>query len=153
VAVIPIGGMVDAITEWQSDVVYQNGVRMSFSSEGRPHPDGIRFVGTEGWIHINGGGAMTASRESVLSLVVKPDGVHLYATSGPHRNFLDCIRTRRTTAASAEIGHHATTTCNIVEIAARVGRPLKWDARTERFVGDDAANRLLSQPMRLPWQV
>jgi predicted dehydrogenase len=153
VAVIPSGGMVDAITEWQSEVVYANGVRMSFSSEGKPYPDGIKFIGTEGWIHINGGGAMTASRESVLTSVIRPEEAHLYFTSGPHRNFLDCIRTRRAAAASAEIGHHATTTCNIVEIAARVGRSLKWDAQTERFVGDEAANRLLSQPMRSPWQV
>ena len=153
VAVAPSGGMVDAITEWQSDVVYQNGVRMSFSSEGKPHPDGIRFVGAEGWIHINGGGAMTASRESILTSVIRPDEVHLYSTSGPHRNFLDCIRTRRATAASAEIGHHATTTCNLVEIAGRLGRSLKWNARTERFVGDEAANRSLSQPMRSPWRV
>jgi len=26
---------------------------MSCSSEGNPHPDGIRFVGTEGWIHVS----------------------------------------------------------------------------------------------------
>ncbi|MFA6563297.1 MAG: Gfo/Idh/MocA family oxidoreductase [Verrucomicrobiia bacterium] len=153
VAVIPSGGMVDAITEWRSDVVYQNGVRMSFSSEGKPHPDGIRFVGTDGWIHINGGGAMTASRESVLTSVIGSNEVHLYSTSGPHRNFLDCIRSRRLTAASAEIGHHATTTCNLVETAGYLGRSLKWDAATERFIGDEAANRLLSQPMRSPWRV
>lgn len=151
VAVIPSGGMVDVIVEWQSEVRYQNGVRMSFSSEGKPHPDGIRFVGTEGWIHINGGGHMTASRDDVLTSVIGPDEAHLYATSGPHRNFLDCIRTRRATAASAEIGHHATTTCNLVEIAGRLGRSLKWDAQTERFVDDEAANRLLSQPMRSGW--
>ena len=153
VAVIPVGGMVDAIVEWQSEVRYQNGVRMSFSSEGKPHPDGIRFVGTDGWIHINGGGVMTASRESVLTSVIGPEEAHLYATSGPHRNFLGCIRTRRPTAASAEIGHHATTTCNLVEIAARLGRTLTWNAATERFVNDEAANRFLSQPVRSPWRV
>lgn len=153
VAVIPRGGIVDTITAWHAEVRYENGVLLSFSSEGQPHPDGIRFVGTDGWIHITGGGTMTASRESVLTSVIKPDEEHLYSTSGPHRNFLDCIRTRGTTAASAEIGHHATTTCNLVEIAGRLGRSLRWDARIERFIGDETANRLLSQPMRSPWSV
>jgi predicted dehydrogenase len=153
VAVIPAGGLVDAIIEWRAEVLYENGVRMSFSNERNPHPDGIRFMGTDGWIHINGGGAMTASREDVLKSVIGPEEIHLYAASGPHRNFLDCIRTRRPAAACAGIGHHATTTCNVVEIAARLGRRLKWNGHAERFVGDEQANRLLSQPMRSPWHI
>jgi len=35
----------------------------------------------------------------------------------------------------------------------RVGRPLKFDGKTERFVGDDAANRLLTRPPRPPFVV
>ena len=41
----------------------------------------------------------------------------------------------------------------IAEISIRLGRKLKWDPTTEKFVGDDQANRLLSTPMRAPWQL
>ena len=148
---IPADGLVDDAIVWRSDVLYENGVRMSYSSEGNPHPDGIRFVGTEGWIHITGGGALSANPVDVLKSVIGPGEIHLYAGLEHHRNFLDCVKTRQTTAASAEIGHHATTTCNLAEISARVGRRVKWDPEGERIMGDDEADRMLGRAMRSPW--
>jgi hypothetical protein len=133
-------------------VIYENGVKMSYSSEGHPHPDGIRFIGTEGWIHITGGGFLSAGPEGVLKSVIGPEEIQLYTSPGHHRNFLDCIKTRRLTAASAEIGHHATTTCNLVDISARLGRKLKWNPVRERFINDETANRLLSRAIRAPWR-
>jgi predicted dehydrogenase len=150
---IPADGLVDDAIAWRSEVVYDNGVRMSYSSEGNPHPDGIRFVGTQGWIHVTGGGTLSAGDADVLKSVIGPDEVHLYASPGHHRNFLDCIRTRQPTAACAEVGHHATTTCNLVEISARLGQKVAWDAETQRVVGDEAGNRLLSRAMRSPWRL
>jgi predicted dehydrogenase len=150
---VPADGLIDDAISWRSEVVYENGVEMSYSSEGHPHPDGIRFVGTEGWIHVTGGGTMSADPPDVLTSAIGPNDVHLYTSPGHHRNFLDCIKTRRPTAASAEIGHHATTTCNLVEISARLGRELRWDPKVERFIGDEQANRLLSRAMRAPWRM
>ena len=155
---VPADGLVDDALAWQTEVIYENGVRMSYSSEGHPYPDGIRFVGTEGWIHISGGGALSASPAGVVQSVIGPGELHLYASPEHHRNFLDCIRTRQPAAASAEIGHHATTTCNLAEISASLGvgarhasPVLKWDAQAERFVDDDEANRMLGRALRSPW--
>ena len=152
-AEIPGDGLVDDAIAWQSEVVYENGVKMSYSSEGNPHPDGIRFIGTEGWIHITGGGTLSAHPAEVLKSVIGPNDIHVYASPGHHRNFLDCIKTRRPTAATAEVGHHATTTCNLVEMSARLGRKLRWDSTTERFTNNERADRLLSRAMRAPWRV
>jgi len=150
---VPADGLVDATLAWQTEVVYDNGVRMSYSSEGHPHPDGIRFVGTEGWIHATGGGALTAAPTELLQSVISPAELHLYAGPEHHRNFLDCIRSRQPAAASAQIGHHATTTCNLAEISARLGRKVKWDPRAERFMEDDEANRMLGRALRSPWAI
>jgi predicted dehydrogenase len=150
---IPADGLVDDAIAWQSEIVYENGVTISYSSQGNPHPDGIRFIGTEGWIHITGGGTLSANPTDVLSSTIGPNEIHLYASPGHHRNFLNCIKTRRPAAARAEIGHHATTTCNLVEISARLGRKLIWDPKTERFINDEAANRFLSRAMRSPWHI
>ncbi|MBE0535446.1 MAG: Gfo/Idh/MocA family oxidoreductase [Phycisphaerae bacterium] len=149
----PADGLIDCPIAWQSEIVYANGVKMSYSSEGNPHPDGIRFVGTEGWIHISGNGTTKADPAGVLTSVIGPDELHLYGSPGHHRNFLDCIKSRQVTAASADIGHNATTTCNLVEISARLGRPLKWDSQAESFVNDTAADRLLSRATRMPWRL
>jgi len=150
---IPADGLVDDAIAWQSEVSYSNGVRMSYSSEGNPHPDGIRFIGTEGWIHVTGGGTLSADPAPVLTSVIKPGELHLHRSPEHHRNFLDCIKTRQRTAASAQIGHSATTTCNLVEIAARVARKVKWDAQAGRCVDDDAADRLRTRTMRSPWHL
>ncbi len=149
----PARGLVDTPVAWRAEIVYDNGVTMSYSSEGNPHPDGIRFIGSEGWIHVNGGGALTANPTEVLKSVIGPGEIHLYAATEHHRNFLDCIRTRQPATACPEVGHHATTTCNLVEIAARVGRSVSWDAKAERFIGDDQANRMLQRAMRSPWRI
>ncbi|MBN2316519.1 MAG: Gfo/Idh/MocA family oxidoreductase [Sedimentisphaerales bacterium] len=150
---IPGDGLIDDAIAWRSEVTYENGVKMSYSSEGNPHPDGIRFVGTEGWIHVTGGGTLSAHSVDGLKSVIGPNEVHLYASPGHHRNFLDCIKVRRPTAAAPEIGHHATTTCNLVEISARLGRKLMWNPTTERFVNDQTADRYLSRAMRAPWRL
>ncbi|MFH1718513.1 MAG: Gfo/Idh/MocA family oxidoreductase, partial [Planctomycetota bacterium] len=39
---IPADGLVDDAVAWQSEVIYENEVTMSYSSEANPHPDGIR---------------------------------------------------------------------------------------------------------------
>jgi predicted dehydrogenase len=150
-AFIPRDGLVDDAVAWQADIRYENGVQMSYSSQDNPHPDGIKFVGTDGWIHINGGGVLTASSVDILRSEIAPGEIHLYPSHGPHRNFLDCIKTRKPTAASPEIGHSATTTCNLVEVSARVGRKVGWNPRTESFINDDSAGRYLSRVNRAPW--
>jgi predicted dehydrogenase len=152
-AYIPADGLVDGAVTWRTEVVYGNGVRMSYSSQDNPHPDGIRFVGTEGWIHVSGGGTLTASRTEILTSVIGPGEVRLYSSGEHHRNFLDCIRTRRPAAASPEVGHNATTTCNLAEISARLGRKVTWDSRAERVINDEPANRLLARSMRSLWRL
>jgi len=44
--------------------------------------------------------------------------------------------------------------CHLGNIAMRLGRgTLRWDPRTERVVGDDEANAMLSRPNRDPWKL
>ncbi len=39
------------------------------------------------------------------------------------------------------------------KIAIRLGRKLAFNPDTQRFVDDEAANRLINQPMRAPWHI
>ena len=113
---------------------------------------GARFEGTEGWVDITPGGLKTEP-ESLKTSVIGPNEIHLYESPGHRRNFLDCIKTGRETAAPVEIGHRSATVCHLGNIAMMLKRKLKWDPEKERFVGDEEANRMLGKPMRGPWHL
>jgi predicted dehydrogenase len=70
----------------------------------------------------------------------------------PHlRNFLDCVKSRKRPNADIEEGHKSTRLCHLGNIAYRLGRTLRFDARTETLAGDAAANRLLGRKYRKPF--
>ena len=82
------------------------------------------------------------------------DAPGVAALKNEKRDFIDCVKTRGRTMEDAEVGHRATSLCQIGYIAVQVGEKLQWDPGTERFVGNDDANRLLSRPPgRQPWRV
>jgi hypothetical protein len=50
--------------------------------------------------------------------------------------------------ADVEIGHRSVTVCHLANIARAVGRKLRWDPQAERFVGDTAADKMLTRERR-----
>jgi predicted dehydrogenase len=66
-------------------------------------------------------------------------------------NFLACVRSRKATSAPAEVAHLSCGLVHLGEIAYRVGRVLKFDAKKETFPDDRAANALLTKEYRKPW--
>ena len=69
-------------------------------------------------------------------------------------DFIECIRTRQKFALNEMNGHHSATLVNLGTVALRLGRQvLNFDPNTQTFVGDDAANALINQPMRAPWKI
>ena len=68
-------------------------------------------------------------------------------------DFLECVRTRRKFALDEQIGHRSSTLVNLGACALRLNRTLHFDPDTQLFIGDDAANRLIDQPMRGPWHI
>jgi myo-inositol 2-dehydrogenase / D-chiro-inositol 1-dehydrogenase len=67
--------------------------------------------------------------------------------------FSESVRTRKQFALNEENGHRSCTIVNMGIIALRLGRNLKFDPVNEKFIDDEAANRLVSQPMRGPWSI
>jgi len=72
----------------------------------------------------------------------------------PHvQNFLRCVKSRELPVADIEIGHRTTTACHLGNIALRMKQKLYWDAKAERFIGNDDANRMLVRDYRAPWKL
>ena len=67
-------------------------------------------------------------------------------------NFIECVRSRKSDNLRAPIeeGHFSTTLCHLGNISYRVGRSVTFDGATERFVGDEEADKLLGRTYRAP---
>ena len=78
-----------------------------------------------------------------------------YPDPEPQRtDFIECIHTRQKFALNEENGHRSCTLVNMGAVALRLGRQvLNFDPVNQLFIGDDAANALVDQPMRGPWKI
>ena len=143
-------GLTDNISDWQAEYVYPGGLRMTFTDTGHPNAQGCKFVGYEGWVHVNRKG-IRAEPASLLKVTLKPGDVHLQTSNHHQGDFLKAVKTRRDPVSPVEAGQHASSLGLLGEIACRLRRKLAWDPKAGKFAGDDEANRLLSRPMRAPW--
>ncbi len=69
------------------------------------------------------------------------------------RNFLDCVKSRKTTNCPVEVGHRSTTATLLARIALMRKQHLVWDAAEAKVTNDAAANKLLSYEYRSPWKL
>jgi len=67
------------------------------------------------------------------------------------RNFLDCVKSRKTPTCDVEFGHRCTTAALVAGIAHRTRSYLEWDAKLERFTNNPQANDWLSYKYREPY--
>ena len=68
---------------------------------------GIRMEGTDGWLDIPAWRRpLQASSPKILNSVIGPDETHLFTCpQGEHRNFLDCVKSRKDPYFPVEVGH------------------------------------------------
>jgi predicted dehydrogenase len=167
-AEFPTHGLWDVHGKFLTHAIYANGVTMDISGD---FPNGIKFYGSKGWIFVTRTENVTASDPAtgapasarlkqtgldasdpaILDSVLGPEEIHLYVSQDQHRNWLDSIRSRQLPISPVEMGHRACSTCLLHHIAMRANRRLHWDPEKERFVGDEAADALLSRPQRAPY--
>jgi hypothetical protein len=160
-AEFPTHGLWNVHGKFKTEARYANGMSMSISGD---YPNGIKFIGTKGWIFVTReenvtasdpggpkGQPLEASDPKILDSVIGPNEIHLATANEHHANWLDCVRSRGETLAPAEIAHRACSTCLLHHIAMKTKRKLYWDPVQERFKNDDEANAMLSRPQRAPY--
>lgn len=148
-AEFPDRGLFDVHARFRAEAVYAGGVRMVIETG---DPAGVRFEGDRGWIFVERG-AIEASDPAILKEKAGPGGIKLYRSGNHMKNFLECARTRREPVSAVEPGHRSNSICVMTHIAMKLGRKLNWEPETERFTGDDEANRMLDYPHRKPWDL
>jgi hypothetical protein len=112
------------------------------------------FVGERGWVtSMSTGGPIEGGPPELFDeMKLKTREVNI-GENNHHANWFDGIRTRRPPSCPEELGHRGASLGHLTIIAYKLQRSLKWDPDREEFAGDDAANRLLSRPLRSPWHV
>ncbi len=144
-------GIYDAPESFEIEYSYASGATAVMTS-GDPARYGMKFIGDEGSVFVETQNVITEPG-NLATTKIGADEIHLHESIDHHRDFIDCVRSRKRTAATAEVGHRSATVCHIGAIAAILGRRLRWDPQRERFEGDDEANRRLERPMRSPWSL
>jgi predicted dehydrogenase len=145
-------GLYDAPEQFRIEYSYSNGVKMTMFSTTDKATYGTKFIGSEGWVFTEAE-ALKASSMDILRIKMKETDTRLFVSKHHHRNFIDAVLSRGQTAAPAEIAQRAAVICHMGTIAAKVGQPLKFDPKTERFESSDAANAMLTRAMRGPWKI
>ena len=147
----PKEGLWDFHGKFRIEYTYADGVKL-ICEDNTKNKQGILFEGTESWVYVRRR-LIDAQPTSLLTSVIRPNEIHLARSNNHKQNFLECIKSRSQTVAPVEIGHRSNTVCVLGYIAMLLGRKLKWDPGKERFINDTEANRLLSRPMRSPWNL
>jgi len=144
------GGLYNTVKDYDLTYRYANGVVMTC----KPGDPSIKFIGADGWVGNRGWrGDLEASSKEILNSKIGPNELHLYTNpAGEHRDFLDCVRSRKDPYFPVDIGHRVSTVCHLGNLAIKLGRKLKWDPQAERFLNDDSANALLTRTLRAPWK-
>ncbi len=115
---------------------------------------GVLWEGTKGSVFVTRGGIETTP-DSLRTVKLKANDIHLYNSKHHWQNFIDCVKSRRETVAPPEIAHRSVSICHIANVAMLLGRPVKWDPEAEQFPGDEQANRMsmVDRARREPWQL
>lgn len=67
--------------------------------------------------------------------------------------FSESVISRKKFGLNELNGHRSSTIVNMGKIALQLGRSLDFDPVKQEFINDEAANRLINQPMRGPWKI
>jgi predicted dehydrogenase len=113
----------------------------------------VRFEGEEGWVETGDSGRIAVEPKSLESELAEVRRIAGTNPANHGRNFLDCVKTGAQPAANSGVMRRSHIACYAASFAWMLGRKLRLDPVTERFIGDDEANRLRDRAMREPWRI
>ncbi len=134
----------DAVSSWRRiEMAYADGCKIVLDGENRDK-DAAFLEGPDGKLFRGFRSDIPDIERKVAAL---PDPAPQVT------DFARAVRNRQTFALNEANGHRSCTLVNLGKIALRLGRSLEFDPEAQRFIGDEAANRLIHQPMRAPWHI
>lgn len=134
----------DAAKPWNKVwLKYADGCEIILDGPGN-EPDPPFVEGPKGKIYKNFRSTIPDLQKKLASL---PD------PAPQQTDFIDCIKTRKKFCINESVAHRSCTLINLSKIAIRLRRPLRYDPDKQLFINDEAANRMINEPMRAPWVI
>lgn len=147
----------NASNEFQVVCQFPGDIELTIRSHGE---NGIKFEGTKGEIFVSRGALRGEAIDDLKKNPLSDELLKkLYKGKTPGggnahmRNLFDCIKDREQPISDVASHHRAMTTCHLANIAIRLDRELKWDAKTENIVGDDEAKGFQTRKQRKGFEV
>lgn len=115
--VYPRDGIYDTATAFRFRCTYRDGMELDVADGGQLEKGiGVRWIGRDGaWVWVTRG-ALEASAPDLLE---GNESSAMGACVGLHRNFIDCVKTRRMTIAPARPAYHAASLAHLGDVAMR----------------------------------
>jgi predicted dehydrogenase len=152
---------------------YADGTVLEFATRGEATNEegsvkiGNLFYGSEGWMWVDGDGRKWQSYKGRSKEEKGPgseappssggsDPLVLFSIETPHyQNFVDAIRANDPKKLTCDVmeGHLSSTLPHLANISYRVGRQLQFDGKTETFVNDREADKLLTREYRKGFEI
>lgn len=140
--------------EFDFNCKYKNGVVIRVANAARlPMGMGVTWYGENGWIHVDRGDKLTASKPELLSEALPANKKALYESNDHFGNFLECIKSRKETITPAEVAHRSISVGLLGEIAMTTKQTIKWDPVKEQIINNPEASKLLMRNFRSPWKI
>jgi len=140
--------------EFDFNCKYKSGVVIRVANAARlPMGMGVTWYGEKGWIHVDRGNVLTASKPELLSEKLGDDKKALYKSDSHIGNFLECIRTRKETITPVEVAHRSISVALLGEIAMTTKQKIQWDPEKEQIINNADASKMLMRPFRAPWKL
>ena len=136
----------DAIGIWRKiTYTYEDGCQIILEGEGFESGSNVPYIeGPKGKVYK---GFQCTIPDVMNKLAELPD------PAPQNTDFINCIKTRQKFALNEVNGFRSATIVNMAVCALRLNRTLRFDPEKLQFIGDDAANALIDQPMRSPWRL
>ena len=141
-------------TEFDFNAKYKSGVIIRVANAARlPLGMGVTWYGENGWIHVDRGDVITASKPELISEELGANKKALYKSDNHIGNFLECIRSHKETIAPAEIAHRSISVGLLGEIAMTTKQKIQWDPVKEQIISNAQASKMLMRQFRAPWKI
>ena len=151
----PADAVWNTATKYRIELKYPEDITMTVAGGYDDIRSGTKWIGTDGWVWVDRDGFDASNPEwkKYKQLPEELRKVKLYESSEHHRNFLDCVKSRKPTITPVETAHHSAIPGHLGLISMIVGRKLRWDAKHEKILHDHGASELLTRPYRAPWHL
>jgi predicted dehydrogenase len=140
-------------TTYHVEMLYPQKVRMILDNK---FPVGIQFEGDDGWVFCTRGEDSDDARPPLRASdkkILAPFGenaIRWMSSKTHHGNWLESIVANHQPIAPIQQSARSLEACAAAWISMKLKQKLTWDVATERFVGNEAANKLRSRKARKP---